>query len=152
VADNRSVEERRVLQLKHLLDAMEDAASSESIIMFLRNLTTEPMNKLYIHVSEHLKESNANVVSFNPMSTALLASNTAIYHLGNTTQSNSSLFYISPYLKKGEPKLKETLSIFCEAALSIDKRVSVAVDSDTVWLKGAIRGMASSILLSAFTA
>jgi hypothetical protein len=57
--------------------------------------------------------------------------NTALYPLGNGTQSMSSVFYLGPYLGKGEPSMQQTLSIFFRVAEIIDTIPTVADDGET---------------------
>ena len=126
-----SEDDRRDQQLKALVDAMKGADPSTCLLDFLGRMPADLMDKLYAHVSKELPTSNGNVVTFNPLCTALLASNTAKYNLGNSSESNSSLFYICPYLNKGEPKISEVMSLFCSVSDKIDKVDTVAPDGNT---------------------
>ena len=85
---------------------------NEKTLAYIRLLPAKSINSLYEYVSKNLPASNGNVVSFNRLITACMGCNTALYPLGNDTQSMSSVFYLGPYLGKGEPSMQQTISIF----------------------------------------
>ena len=75
-----------------------DPVNKDAIETWLDRLPDTKLEWLYKNVSDEITSANGNVVSYNPMVTACLGCNTAIYHLSNTAQSNGSIYYISPYL------------------------------------------------------
>jgi hypothetical protein len=66
---------------------------------------------VYNIVKDKLPGENAMVVDFNLYLTGFIGSNTAVYHLGNVVQSNSALFYITPYMSKSKTPPGRVLSV-----------------------------------------
>jgi hypothetical protein len=146
--DNRDIIwelQRRILEeLPEVDDASEDAAfhlraniglALETVVVpteiseWIDALEFAALRLLYDFISSSLPDANGNVVAFNPVLTACCASNTAAYPLGNTTQANSSCFYLSPYLGKQKAAIDVILSTFEKSLEDIEKRPSIHADS-----------------------
>jgi hypothetical protein len=126
-----NTEEQRENQVNFLLHAMGSNLPNGRTLAYIKDLPAQSLNALYKYVSKNLAGSNGNVVSFNRLITACMGCNTALYPLGNDTQSMSSVFYLGPYLGKGEPSMQQTLSIFFRLAQIIDTVPTVADDGET---------------------
>lgn len=70
-----------------------------------------------------------NIVSFNPTLTAAIASNTALYLLGSSTQAKAVLFYLLKYMTKDSTAITNSLSAVHEARRHIQAFPSVAADT-----------------------
>ena len=82
-------------------------------------------------MSRQLESRNGHVVEFIKTISILTCCSNAVVLLGNSIQSKTALFYLSPYVAKNNVAIDQTLSILVLAEKEIDIRKSVAVDSGT---------------------
>ena len=82
-------------------DLLEDLLTTD-ISRWLNNISHEKLEKLYKRLRNDIKGGNGWIVTYNPILTALLGYNMAAYPMGNSEQSNNSLFYLSPYVTKNK--------------------------------------------------
>ena len=113
----------------NIFSALEDVSVPSEITEWINGLNIETLRLLYEFISSNLPDANGNVVAYNPVLTACCASNTAAYPLGNTTQANSSCFYLSPYMGKQKAAIDVILSTLEKSLEDIEKRPSGHADS-----------------------
>jgi hypothetical protein len=94
----------------NIVSALDNVTAPIEVTEWIETLNIETLRLLYDFISASLPDANGNVVAFNPVLTACCASNTAAYPLGNTTQANSSCFYVSPYMGKQKAAVDVILS------------------------------------------
>ena len=75
---------------------------------------------------------NGAVVSFNPVLTQCLGSNTAAYLLGSEEQARAALFYLVKYMNKDSVPLGNSLPVIRQALLHVNTYDSMAVDRGTI--------------------
>jgi hypothetical protein len=68
----------------------------------------------------------------------------AAYFLGNTTQSNSSIYYICPYIAKNKVSADTVVTTFEKATDDVVRNPSIAADTGT-----PLRTVSSSFVLVA---
>ena len=118
------------------IDEFERAMSpltttGNKILQWLPGLDVSQIRQLYEFVSKELPGRNGWIVESSDVLTNVLGSNTAAYLLGNTSQSNSSVFYVAPYMCKNKASLEACLTVFIRAYEHVKKFPSVADDSGT---------------------
>ena len=104
---------KRLILYDMLAQAMGTFAEKD-LLDFLQQSSLPSLEKVYNKVRELLPEANAMVVDFNLLLTGFIGSNTAVYHLGNVVQSNSALFYITPYMSKSNTPPGRVLSVLAK--------------------------------------
>ena len=87
--------------------------------------------KLYQFIQENLSDRNLSVVQYNPLLSSLIGANTAVYHLGNETQSTNALCYIAPYISKNNVPIAECISTIKTSLKKVKEYPSTAKDTGT---------------------
>jgi hypothetical protein len=114
-----------------LKDALGTYPGNGAVLRFLQQLNSDEIKSVYEYVNENLEGANKNVVAYNPALTACLGCNTAAYFLGNTTQSNSSIYYICPYIAKDKASADTVITTFEKAVNDVVRHPSTAEDTGT---------------------
>jgi hypothetical protein len=112
---------RRLILYETLVKAMGDFAEDD-LCDYLQSCDLPILEKVYNKVKELLPTANSMIVDFNLVLTGFIGSNTAVYHLGNVVQSNSALFYISPYMSKSNTPPGRVLSVLAKVLEEIHAR------------------------------
>ena len=121
--------ENMINNFKKVID--KDAWYKRNFDLILKQLSTTILKYIYDQVSRQLERRNGYVVEFNKTISALTCCNNAVVLLGNSIQSKTALFYLSPYVAKNNVAIDQTLPILISAKIEIDIRESVADDSGT---------------------
>ena len=129
--DAISIEQKREWYIFELCNVICDPNGETAVSAWLNKLTMPSVESVYQHLSERLPDRNGWIVEYNPVLTNVTGSHCAMCLLGNTTQSNASLFYIAPYIGKNKASLEQCMSVLLEAYHHVEKYPSVAEDSGT---------------------
>ena len=82
-------------------------------------------------LKKSLEVRNGAVVSFSPVLTQCLGSNTAAYLLGSEEQARAALFYLVKYMNKDSAALSNSLPVIRQALIHVNRNPSRAEDSGT---------------------
>jgi hypothetical protein len=100
------------------------------------------------------KHANGNVVTYNPILTALVGCNTACYFLGSAEQAKAAFFYCVKYINKNGVALAATASAFLAALNAVQftkkrhvNQLAAAATADTAALAegGAAADVAATV-------
>lgn len=104
---------------------------TDTVCTSLQRLDCNTLTTVYNSVRKNLEERNGYVVPFQPLLTAITASNTAAMMLGNSVQSKSAMFYICPYMGKNKSEIRNIISTLVKTKKDIIKHPSIAADRGT---------------------
>jgi hypothetical protein len=121
----------KCLYVTALTEALDDYPVPTKVREYLANMEDHKAKQVYQFVSENIESANGSVVAYNPALTACVGSNTAAYVLGNTTQSNGSIYYICPYIAKNKAAADTILTTFEKATNDVIRNPSIAADTGT---------------------
>ena len=144
--NSRSRRNRRVFPIPEsdarciVWETMRPKLNAEEEIARLDPEIKASIDRLPESQKEVLKKSlevrNGAVVSFSPVLTQCLGSNTAAYLLGSEEQARSALYYLVKYMNKDSAALSNSLPVIRQALIHVNRNTSRAEDAGTALRTG----------------